>query len=47
MTYVPYLVAGYGITFGTLAAYAGWMMRRRRILSAELQGRLQAKGVSS
>ena len=30
MTHVPYLIAGYGITAGALAAYAGWLVARSR-----------------
>lgn len=30
MTHVPYLVAGYGITFAVLGAYTGWVLVRSR-----------------
>lgn len=34
MTHVPYLVAGYSVTFSVLGAYAGWMLHRRRVLAS-------------
>ena len=36
MTHVPYLIAGYGITFGALATYAGWLVARSRAVAREL-----------
>ena len=36
MTHVPYLIAGYGITAGALAAYAGWLVARSRAVAREL-----------
>ena len=46
MTHVGYLVAGYGITFGSLGAYAAWVVRRRQALSAELGAADDAAGPS-
>ena len=43
MTHVPYLVAGYGITFGVLGAYAAWIVRRGRKVDRELGPRLGRK----
>ena len=36
MTYVGYLIAGWGITLGTLAIYALRLVRRGRDLSAQV-----------
>tara|TARA_B100000959_G_scaffold262497_1_gene300988 strand:+ start:411 stop:569 length:159 start_codon:yes stop_codon:yes gene_type:complete len=36
MTYVGYLIAGWGITLGTLAIYALRLIRRGRDLSAQV-----------
>ena len=38
MTYVGYLIAGWGITLGTLAIYALRLVRRGRNLSAQVPG---------
>ncbi|MGQ0744125.1 MAG: hypothetical protein ACT4OS_07295 [Acidimicrobiales bacterium] len=32
MSHVSYLLAGYGVTIVGLAAYASWVLRRRRAL---------------
>ena len=29
---MEYVLAGYGITLATLAVYAGWVLRRARVL---------------
>jgi hypothetical protein len=36
MTHVAYLVAGYGLTAGILAAYAAWVVGRERALARDL-----------
>jgi hypothetical protein len=36
MTDVAYIVAGYGLTSAVLAAYAGWVITRRRSLARTL-----------
>ena len=33
---MSYVIAGYAVTFCALAAYAGWVLRRRRILARQL-----------
>jgi len=33
---MSYVLAGYGVTFATLGAYALWILRRRRSLSRTL-----------
>lgn len=33
---MSYVIAGYAVTFSTLAAYAGWVLRRRRVLARQL-----------
>lgn len=38
MTHVGYLVAGWGITLGSLSLYAISLMRRGRALSARVPG---------
>lgn len=48
MTHVAYLAAGYGVTITAIAAYAGWVVRRKRALSARLgpvTGRPPGRGV--
>ena len=37
MTHVGYLVAGYGLTFGALGAYAAWVLRRRRMVTRTVE----------
>ena len=45
MTHTGYLIGGYGVTFGVIAAYAAWVVARGRALareaSAEPEGRDQ------
>ena len=36
MTNAGYVFAGYGITFGTIALYVAWMLRRGRALSKQV-----------
>jgi hypothetical protein len=36
MTDAGYLVAGYSVTFAVLAAYAAWIVGRKRALAREL-----------
>lgn len=36
MTYAGYVAAGYVVVFGSIAAYAVWMVRRGRRLSHEV-----------
>ena len=33
---MSYVIAGYVVTFSSLAAYAGWVLRRRRVLARQL-----------
>ena len=33
---MSYVIAGYLVTFSSLAAYAGWVVRRRRTLARQL-----------
>jgi hypothetical protein len=35
---VTYVLAGYGVTIGGLAAYAVWVLRRARVLGRERDG---------
>ncbi len=36
MTDVGYLVAGYGVVFAVLAAYAAWILNKKRARTREL-----------
>src|SRR5207248_10946079 len=36
VTHTGYLVAGYGATFAVLAAYAAWIVAKRRAMAREL-----------
>lgn len=33
---MSYVIAGYAVTFSGLAAYTGWVLRRRRTLARQL-----------
>lgn len=33
---MSYVIAGYAVTFSGLAAYAGWVLRRRQSLARQL-----------
>jgi len=36
MTHLGYLIAGWGISLGAIALYAGSLMRRSKVLSARV-----------
>lgn len=43
MTHAAYVFAGYAITTAVLAAYAGWIISRRRALLRQLRQRREAE----
>ncbi len=44
MTHVGYLVAGYTITFGAIAAYAAWVVARSKSAARILEAQGADKG---